>query len=109
MQTGVDVVVCLHQCFQAYLSGTTQQRVIGANVQFDITFACLVVSIFVFKGWVNNSACKLSLTLFAIDAITTVVKKFIFYVRTIKRVGGSILLSRCSIFTWHSMLHILSE
>ena len=42
MEHGVDVVVRLDECLEADLTGTAQQRLVGADVHLDFALASLV-------------------------------------------------------------------
>ena len=50
MQARINIIMCLHQGFQAYLARAAQEGVVGANIKFNVAFAGFVMSAFVFKG-----------------------------------------------------------
>src|SRR6266702_5329396 len=103
MQARVDVVMCLHERLQANLAGTAQQRIIGANVEFDIALPGLVMPFASVK--VRIAGCRWGfMSILYLFGIAAIVKKSFFRLLRIERVRQMILLCWYLIFTWHASL-----
>src|SRR5450759_1669334 len=102
MQARIDVIMRLHEGFQADFTRTAQERIVGANVHLDFALAGLVMPVLIIKGGVGKR-CFASITIgggkFFLLTLVLITGAGLRRELFVERIGG--MVSRHFLLTWH--------